>query len=70
MELYINNEWTKCYGNSCFAEAILWSENGNHATICTTGGTAEEADDKLMGALQELKLVPQRPQKISGNEAE
>ncbi len=58
MELYINNEWTKCYANCCFAEAILWSENGNHASICTTGATAEEADAKLMDALQELKLVP------------
>ena len=59
MELYINNEWTKCYGDSYFAEAIVWSENGNNASICTTGGTAEEADAKLMGALRELKLIPQ-----------
>ena len=51
MELYINDEWTKCYGNSYVAEAILWSENGNHASICTTGGTVEEADAKLIGAL-------------------
>jgi hypothetical protein len=28
-----------------------WSENGNQASIYTMGGTAEEADDKLMGAL-------------------
>ncbi len=63
MELYINNEWTKCYGNSCFAEAILWSENGNHASIYTTGGTAEEADAKPIGALRELKLVPQEATK-------
>ncbi len=63
MELYINNEWTRCYGNSCFAEAILWSANGNHASICTTGGTAEEADAKLMGALQELNLVPHKATK-------
>ena len=41
MELYINDKWT----------AILWSENGNHASICTTGGTVEEADAKLIGAL-------------------
>jgi hypothetical protein len=60
MELYINDEWTKCYGGSYFAEAVVWSENGNHASICTTGGTAEEADAKLMGALRELKLVPQK----------
>ena len=63
MELYINNEWTKCYGNSYIAEAILWSENGNHAGFYTTGGTAEEADAKLMGALRELKLVPQKATK-------
>jgi hypothetical protein len=59
MDLYINDGWTKCYGGSYFAEAVVWSENGNHASICTTGGTAEEADAKLMGALRELKLVPQ-----------
>ena len=63
MELYINDEWTKCYGGSYFAEAVVWSENGNHASICTTGGTAEEADAKLMGALRELKLVPQKATK-------
>jgi hypothetical protein len=60
MELYINNKWTECYGNSYVAEAIVWSENGNHASIYATGGTAEEADVKLMGALRELNLVPQK----------
>ncbi len=59
MELYINNKWTKCYENSCIAEAIVWSENGNHASIYTTGLTAEEADAKLMGALHELRLIPE-----------
>jgi len=59
MELYINNNWTECYGDSYIAEAIAWSENGNHATIYATGATAEEADVKLMGALHELKLMPE-----------
>ena len=59
MELYVNSKWTQCYGNSYIAEAIAWSENGNLATIYTMGGTAEEADDKLMGALRELKLMHQ-----------
>jgi hypothetical protein len=59
MELYINNEWTECYGNTYIAEAIAWSENGNHAAIYTTGATAEEADAKLVGALRELQLVPE-----------
>jgi hypothetical protein len=60
MELYINTEWTKCYGENYYiAEGIIWSENGNHASIYTTGATAEEADAKLMGALSELKLVPE-----------
>jgi hypothetical protein len=59
MELYVNANWTKCYGNSYIAEAIAWSENGNHATIYTTGKTAKEADDKLMSALCELKLMPE-----------
>jgi hypothetical protein len=59
MELYINNTWTESYGNCYIAEAIACSENGNHATIYTTGATAEEADAKLMGALRELKLIPE-----------
>jgi hypothetical protein len=64
MELYINTEWTKCYGENYYiAEAIIWSENGNHASIYTTGATAEEADAKLMGALSELELIPERATK-------
>jgi hypothetical protein len=59
MELYVNSNWTACYANAYIAEAIAWSENGNHATIYTTGKTAKEADDKLRGALRELKLIPQ-----------
>ena len=57
MELYINTNWTECYGNSYIAEAIAWSEDGNHATIYAVGGTAEEADAKLVGALRELRLM-------------
>jgi len=59
MELYINTNWTGWYANAYIAEAIAWSENGNHASIYTMGGTAEEADAKLRGALRELKLIPQ-----------
>jgi len=59
MELYINNKRTECYGNSYIAEATVWSENSNHATIYTTDTTAEEADAKLMGAMRELKLIPE-----------
>jgi hypothetical protein len=59
MELYVNSDWTKRYENAYIAEAIAWSENGNHATIFTVGLTAEEADAKLMSALRELKLVPE-----------
>ena len=59
MDLYVNSQWTQCHGNAYIAEAIAWSENGNHATIYTMGGTAEEADFKLMGALRDLKLLPE-----------
>jgi hypothetical protein len=59
MELYINSEWTGWYANTYIAEAIAWSENGNHATISTTGSTAEEANAKLVGALGELGLRPE-----------
>ena len=63
MELYINNSWTESYENAYIAEAIAWSENGNHASIYTMGGIAEEADAKLMGALRELNLIPQKSAK-------
>ena len=59
MELYVNSEWTGGSANSYVAEAIAWSENGNHASIYTQGATAEEADSKLMAALRELKLIPE-----------
>lgn len=58
MELYINSTWTKDYGSAYIAEALAWSENGNHATIYAMGGTAEEANTKLVEALRELKLIP------------
>jgi hypothetical protein len=65
MELYLNSTWTERYANSSYvAEAIVWSENGNHATIYATGITADEADTKLLGALRELKLVPQATRKV------
>jgi hypothetical protein len=59
MELYVNNNWTKRYGDVYVAEAMAWSDNGNHATIYATGISADEAETKLTGALRELKLIPQ-----------
>jgi hypothetical protein len=64
MELYINDTWTERYANTYMAEAVAWSENGNHATIYTTGTTAQEANAKLEGALRELKLMPETPMKV------
>jgi hypothetical protein len=58
MELYLNTNWTECYASAYIAEAIAWSENGNHATIYARGITAEEAEAKLRSALCELKLIP------------
>ena len=63
MEVYLNSNWTECYGNSYIAEAIAWSENGNHATVYTMGTTAAEADARLLGALRELKLIPETANK-------
>ena len=63
VELYVSTEWTECYGNAYIAEAVAWSENGNHATIRTMGGTAAEADAKLIGALHELNLIPEKATK-------
>ena len=66
MELYVNSNWTECYEDSYIAQAIAWSENGNHATIYCMGETAEEAEAKLVGALRELKLLPEAPMKDGG----
>lgn len=63
MELHINDTWTERYADTYKAEAVAWSENGNHATIYTTGTTAQEANTKLEGALRELKLLPETPVK-------
>jgi hypothetical protein len=59
VELYINSSWTKLYSHSYIAEALAWSENGNHATIFATGNTADEAHTKLLNALRELSLIPE-----------
>ncbi len=59
MELYINSSWTKLYSHAYIAEALAWSENGNHATIFATGDTADEAHTKLLNALRELSLIPE-----------
>jgi len=63
MELYINSTWIKCYEGAYIAETIARSENGNHATVFVTGITADEADTKLLGALRELKLIPEMSMK-------
>jgi precorrin-6B methylase 2 len=57
MKLYVNNSWTQICASGYLAEAIAWSENGNHATIYAMGSTADEADTKLMNALRELKVL-------------
>ena len=59
IELYISRNWTERYANAYVAEAIAWSENGNHVTIYAMGVSAQEADTKLEGALRELKLMPE-----------
>ena len=65
MELYVNSAWTECHAIAYYtAEAIAWSENGNHAAIYTTSITAQEANAKLEGALRELKLMPETPMKV------
>ncbi len=60
MELYINSTWTKHYTDAYVAQAVAFSDSGNHATIYATGITADEADAKLMGALRKLNLLPER----------
>ena len=69
MELYINSSWTERYGMAYIAEAIAWSENGNHAAIYATGITAEEADAKLVCALDELKLMSETIVKDEGQQS-
>ncbi len=73
MDLYINPNWSmdlftnrtrsEQYGDRYVAEAIAWSENGNHATIHATGNSTDEAYTKLIGALRELKLIPEASMK-------
>ena len=70
MELYINRNWTERYANAYIAEAVAWSENGNHATIYCVGLNAEEADAKLVGALRELNLMPEAPMRDGGGSNE
>jgi len=70
MELYINRNWTERHAHAYIAEAIAWTETGNHATIYSMGITAEEADAKLMGALSELNLIPEAPIKDGGGSKE
>jgi hypothetical protein len=67
MELYINRNWTERYANTYVAEAIVWSEEGNHATIFARGITADEANAKLEGALRELLLIPEAPTTKDGD---
>ncbi len=38
MELYSNTNWTESYANAYIAEAIAWSENGNHAGSYANAG--------------------------------
>jgi hypothetical protein len=59
VELYVNSNWTEQFGNNYIAEAIAWSEVGNHVTIYAVGITADEADAKLISALRELELMPE-----------
>jgi len=69
VELYTNSAWTQRRDNVYVAEAVAWSKNGNHATIYTTGASADEAETKLTGALRELELAPQAPKRrmVRGN---
>jgi len=67
-ELYTNSAWTQCYDNVYVAEALAWSENGNHVTIYATGISADEAQTKLTGGLGELKLLPQGRKRRSSRE--
>ena len=66
MELYINYSWTERYADTYIAEAVAWSENGNHAAIYTTGTTVQEANAKLGSALRELN-APNKTAERSAN---
>ncbi len=59
MELYVNSTWTAPARNPPLAAARAWSQYRTPASIYTMGGTAEEADTKLISALRELRLMPQ-----------
>ena len=68
MELYTNSAWTQRCDDVYVAEALAWSENGNHVTIYATGISADEAQTKLTGGLGELKLISQPRKRRSTRE--
>ena len=70
MELYINNGWTKCYGDSYFAEAIVWSENGNNASICTTGAPPKKRMPNSWVLCENSNWYLKKPRESSGNGVE
>ena len=59
MELYVNSSRTERYGDTYVANAITYSENGNHATVYLVSVAAEVADAKLREALREPELMPE-----------
>ncbi len=58
MSVYINDTWVYQYDNCWVAEAVAFSENGNHVTISSCHDSPELAHKKLIAGMKELRLVP------------
>jgi hypothetical protein len=64
MEIYVNDDWTVAYGPSYVAEALAWSDSGNHVTVYAVGPSAQRANEKLHAGLAELGLLKRPKEKI------
>ncbi len=58
MSVYINETWIREHDCYWIAEAVAFSENGNHVTISSCPDSPELAYDRLIAGMKELRLVP------------
>lgn len=70
MELYINDQWTKCYGNSYMAEAIVWSEKATTRPSMLRGAPPKKRTSNSWVLCGNSTWYPKRLQETSSNQAE
>ncbi len=57
MSVYINETWIREHDCYWIAEAVAFSENGNHVTISSCHDSPELSYDRLIAGMKELRLV-------------